>query len=174
MDYPVDNWDIFPAESFEIAACRDPGDAGVELMSQVRPNGRIVDHCRLVLGGSKPVEAVFMLKDICSMRNLPDWRLVYTIWPAEIIIRRNMATSTWFDLKELVAQRDILVATAEDDNEVDPGDFAGLFEGTSTGSSTSSSIRWAVGAGEDGRVQLLLQGLPYCANTLNSKPLFKG
>jgi len=174
MEFPPDEWDTFPAEAFELAACRDPGDLGVELMAQARPNGRLVDHCRLVLGSSKPVDVLFELKDITTIRSPPPWRLSYTTWPREIIIRRNMASTTWFDIKDLVAQRDILVTVVESDDEIDPADFAGVFDGSSSNTVTSTSIMWAVGAGAYGRVQLLLQSLPFCANTLNSKPLFKG
>lgn len=175
MDYPLDSWLVFSPEEFETAAVRDPGDLGVELLAQVRQNGRLVDHCRLVVGGSKPVETTFELQEIFTFRgNIPAWRMGLAIWPREILIRRNMATSTWLDIRDLVAQRDILVTDGgANDDEVDPGEFAALFEGTSS-SSVSSSIRWAVCAGADDRIHLELQGLPFSAAVLNSKPLYKG
>ena len=52
------------AEDFELATARDPGILGVELMAQVRPNGCIMDHFRLALGGSHIIKARFEAKEI--------------------------------------------------------------------------------------------------------------
>ena len=51
MDFPPD-WEIYPATEFEEAQAHTPGTLGVELTVQVRDNGRILDHWRLVLGVS--------------------------------------------------------------------------------------------------------------------------
>jgi hypothetical protein len=40
-------------EEFASAAPRNPGELGVEVLAQIRPNGRILDHFRVTLGGSK-------------------------------------------------------------------------------------------------------------------------
>ena len=63
MEFPPE-WNILPAEDFEIAVPRDPGEIGVDLMAQIRNNGRILNHFRLVLGGSKLLEAAVPLKNI--------------------------------------------------------------------------------------------------------------
>ena len=52
MEFPPAHWAVFPAEDFETACPRLPGTLGVELMAQVRPNGRVMDHWRLAIGGS--------------------------------------------------------------------------------------------------------------------------
>ncbi len=61
MDFPPP-WDFFPAEEFELAAPRDPGYLGAELMAQCRDNGRINDHFRIALAGTKLVETYISLK----------------------------------------------------------------------------------------------------------------
>ena len=44
--------EIYPATEFEEAQAHTPGALGVELTVQVRDNGHILDHWRLILGGS--------------------------------------------------------------------------------------------------------------------------
>ena len=91
MEFPPE-WNILPAEDFEIAVPRDPGEIGVDLMAQIRNNGRILDHFRLVLGGSKLLEAAVPLKNILPTVEAPDWTLKVTSWPRDVKLRRNMAT----------------------------------------------------------------------------------
>jgi len=51
MEFPATEWIVLPDEEFELAAARDPGQLGVDLLVQARPNGRLLDHFRLVVGG---------------------------------------------------------------------------------------------------------------------------
>ena len=53
MEFPPDTYFIFPAEHFETAGPRIIGDYTEEILAQVRLNGRVMDHWRVVLGGSK-------------------------------------------------------------------------------------------------------------------------
>jgi hypothetical protein len=55
MNFPPEE-EVFGAEQFETAAPREAGELGLELMAQVRPNGRILDHFRVTLGGSKIID----------------------------------------------------------------------------------------------------------------------
>ena len=55
MDRPVpslfsENLESF-AENFETAPPRTSADVCVEVMAQVRPNGRVMDHWRIATGG---------------------------------------------------------------------------------------------------------------------------
>ena len=92
MEFPRD-WNILPAEDFEIAVPRDPGEIGVELMAQIRTNGRILDHFRLALGGSNMLEAKVHLKNILPTAEPPDWTLKLASWARDIKLWRNMATT---------------------------------------------------------------------------------
>ena len=174
MEFPPTDWDIFQNEDFDLAVPRDPGELGLELAAQVRPNGRIQDHFRFTLGGTKMVEKVLPVSSIIPKLGLPAWQIRLAMWPRDISIRQNMATSTWVDLRDLVAAGEAAVTLEEE--EVQSGTFAdGLDAGTSTGKGkTSGSVRWAIGIGDDLHLRLLLQGLPGPAKLINSKPGLRG
>ena len=55
MDFPPE-WVVLPAEDFTTAAPHNSGICGMELLAQIRPNGRILDHFRVSLDGSKILE----------------------------------------------------------------------------------------------------------------------
>ena len=50
MELPPANWNIFEAASFETAPPRTAADVCVEVMAQLRPNGRVMDHWRIATG----------------------------------------------------------------------------------------------------------------------------
>jgi hypothetical protein len=58
MEFPPKAWDVFPAEQFDTALPRDPGELGMELLVQMRDNGRIQDHFRIALSGTKLLKAL--------------------------------------------------------------------------------------------------------------------
>ena len=53
MEFPPEDWFTFPATDFELAAPRITGDYTVEILAQARPNGRVMDHWRITLGGDR-------------------------------------------------------------------------------------------------------------------------
>ena len=74
MDFPPEEWIVFPIGEFEIAGLRFPGDWGAELMAQVRSNGRIADHWHVALGGSKVLEAKFPVSTLMpAATGLRNW-----------------------------------------------------------------------------------------------------
>jgi hypothetical protein len=48
MDFPP-QWQLFEMEQFATAAPRAAGELGMELAMQVRPNGRMLDHYRVII-----------------------------------------------------------------------------------------------------------------------------
>ena len=44
MEFPPSNWYIFKAGEFDTARPRAASDVSAEVMAQVRPNGRVMDH----------------------------------------------------------------------------------------------------------------------------------
>jgi hypothetical protein len=50
MEFPPETYDVFEADQFETARARLTGDAVMEVMLQMRPNGRCLDHYRIALG----------------------------------------------------------------------------------------------------------------------------
>ena len=61
MELPPDMWFVFQAENFNTAVPRTHGDFTAEVMAQARPNGCVLDHWRIALGDSKPMEAEIIL-----------------------------------------------------------------------------------------------------------------
>lgn len=175
MEYPPTDWTVFPMEDYDLAVPRDPGDLGVELMAQVRPNGRIQDHYRLAVGGAKVLEKKIPLSSLINKSLLPAWKLSLAPWPRDLGIRQNMATSLWVDVRDLVAAGEARIE-AEDGEIIDNEEFVNQLDAsTSKGKDkTSASLRWAIGIGDDHRIQLLLQGLPAAAAVVNGKPTLRG
>ncbi len=175
MDFPPSEWEIFPANAFELAEPRDPGEHGVEVMVQVRNNGRILDHFRLAVGGSGMLEARFKLKDVMIHEKLPNWELVYRLWPRDIKLRRNMTTSEWVDIKDLVSARDVAIGDLDNSEEVEAARYLEFMDSLgSAKSKISCALRWGVCAGPDQRVHLHLQAMPAALETFSGKPALKG
>ena len=105
MEFPPE-WLIFTNNDFDIAAPRDPGRCGVELRAQVRPNGQIMDHFQLAVGGTQLLENSFVTSELYANQAIPDMTIKWDVWPRDVKIRRNMSTSEWFDLTELIRSND--------------------------------------------------------------------
>jgi hypothetical protein len=52
MEFPPETYDVFDSEQFETARARLTGDAVMEVMLQMRPNGRCLAHYRIALDGT--------------------------------------------------------------------------------------------------------------------------
>ena len=105
MEFPPEDWPAFPAADYELAVPRDPGALGVEVMAQARVNGRIVDHFRVAVGGASILRVNFTTRDIYLSERIPVTPLQFEVWPRDVKLRRNMATSEWMDVNTLVASR---------------------------------------------------------------------
>ncbi len=173
MEFPPSEWFVFPSIDFGTGQARNPGELGAELLLQVRPNGRAVDHWRLALGGSKIVEVDFYLSSIVSAAaSLPRWRLSWQIWAGEIQIRRNMTSSAWVDLLELIKANEVQV-TDEAGEPVPQSAVVTALKGLTGKPVISAALRWAICVSEAEKLELQLQALPAAASSLGSKPIFK-
>jgi len=172
MEFPPP-WDIFPMEEFETAGPRNPGSLGMELMVQMRPNGRILDHFRVTVGGSELLTGRVTLSEVMGIKDPPDWIIIFSSWPRDIQIRRNMTSSTWVDIKDLIQANDARVELP-DGVAVDSKEALDYLEALPDKTLNSAAVRWAVCVGEDGRPALILQVLPCPAHTFAGKPTFKG
>ena len=135
----------------------------MELLAQIRPNGRILYHFCVSLDGSKILEISTPLSSL--MPATPDSGLIfkYTVWPCDIEMKRNMTTSQWMDITELLASKKAAVHDLEGSMLAHPAVMADL---ASLG--TSSSLRFATVVGEDHLMQLHLQCLPASAKYCTS------
>ena len=168
---PLD-YSIFEADQFDTAAPRNPGDCGVEVMAQIRPNSRVVDHWRLATGGTKILEVKLVLNTIIpAMGELPDWTITLQKWPADIGIRRNMTTSNWFDILELLSTNEITVE-APDNAVVSNAQVVMALNDIPNKAANSAACRWGVVINPAGKLELHLQCLPASVSAL-SKPLFR-
>jgi len=175
MDFPPEEWDIFPTEDFELAEPRDPGECGAEVMVQIRNNGRIMDHFRLAIGGSAMIEVAIKLRQVIEHNDIPDLTANLKIWPRDVKIRRNMTTSNWFDLLDLVKSRDVVLMDPEVGEEVDPAGYITHVSGLNGDKSkTSCSMRWAVTAGHDNLLYLNLMSLPATLSSFSGRPVYHG
>ena len=168
MDFPHE-WEKFPADDFNSAAPRSSGCLTAELLAQVRPNGRFIDHFRFTLGGSKILEVQKPLSLFLPSPSIAGWTFSYQFWPKDIGIRRNMTSSSWSDFREILARREAVILT--DDGDQVPIE-AVLTELDS--SKLSASLRWAVCISEDSNLELQLQTLPASQDSLQAKPAFRG
>jgi hypothetical protein len=174
MDFPAD-WDVFPSADFDLAVSRMAGLHSVELMAQIRPNGRIMDHWRLAMGGNGVLEIDVKLDHIIPVpAPFPDgWRLKRQYWPRDVEIRRNMTTGGWEDVYEALAARQAQVVS-EDGTVVTNESVITLLDDLPPTAVKTASLRWAIVASEAGNLQLDLQSLPATSKALSGKPAFKG
>ncbi len=52
MEFSPETYDVFEAEQFEMARARLARDAVIEVMLQMWPNGRYLDHYSIALDGT--------------------------------------------------------------------------------------------------------------------------
>ena len=144
-------------------------------MAQARNNGRLIDHFRLTLGGSDMLEASFKIKQVLNNDKIANWGFLYKLWPWDVKIRRNMTTSDWVDIRDLVASRDISIRDLDSGSEVEAGTYLAALDAlSSTKNKVSCSLRWGVCAGPDLKPYLHLQALPAAYETFAGKPILKG
>ena len=168
MDFPPD-WEIYPATEFEEAQAHTPGTLGVELTVQVRDNGRILDHWRLVLGVSAFQRVCVPLTRYIQLPALKGWNLKFQFWAHNVTIRRNMTSSIWINISKMINSKEAMVT---DDTGEPVAQEAVLTVLQSN--NVEAAIRWAVVIGEDSLPRLHLQSLPASAETLSGKPTLRG
>jgi hypothetical protein len=170
MDYPPSDWDVFPSEEFNSAAPRAAGALNMELLIQVRPNGRMLDHFRVSLGGSRILDASFALANVYNFPAAASWQCRIQLWPKDVDLRRNMMSTGWKDLATLISSKDVVLLQVENGEPVPDETVLAAIRDSGAG----ASIRYTVVVGEDQTVNLQLQALPASATTLMGKPAFRG
>ena len=147
MDFPVENLDSLPAADFETAVSSLMGSLNVELLAQLRDNGRILDHWRLTVGGSRVQQLLVPMTEMFQLPSLSAWRFRMQFWARDMLIRRNMTTSIWVSISTILAAREAQVI--DDSDQLVPTE-AVLAEIQKA--KADSAIRWAVVIGEDERL----------------------
>ncbi len=171
MEFPP-TWRFIDAEEFE-SATPTLGDLCAALYLQARPNGRMLDHFRIGVGGNNILDVDVSCNKLFPSPNLNNWHLKKQYWPRDINIRRNATTSKWEDIRDMLAARD---ATIEDGDgtEVEVEDALHVLDTLPETMQKSASTRWAIVVDDDNNLRLDLQGLPASKDYIDGKPLLKG
>ena len=171
MEFPG-RWDVFPMEEFAAAIARDPGESGLEVMVQARANGRLIDHFKISVNGSKIYNVDVPLSAIFSVADMPDWSLQWDVWPRDIILRRNMCSSTWADLLTGINSNEITVFDKK--GPVPKDKIQDFFQQGKNKITLHAAYRWAASIGEDQKMMLGLYCLPASSSQLDGNPIYKG
>ena len=169
MDFPVQSLDSLPAADFGTAVSSLTGSLNVELLAQLRDNGRILNHWRLTIGGSSVQQLLVPMTEMFQLPSLSAWRFRMQFWARDVLIRRNMTTSTWVLVSTILSAREAQVT--DDTDQLVPTE-AVLAEIQKA--KVDSAIRWVVVIGEDEHHRLHKQLLSTSAESLSGKPVLRG
>ena len=170
MEFPSEELIFLDKDLFSTASPHgDPGEFGIELLAQIRDNGRILDHSRLVLGGSAIQSAAIQMTSMFSLPSLTGWKFKFQYWPRDVTIRRNMCSSVWVDASTMIGSKEAVVCDAND-AQVPYEAVLGILNEKKV----EAAIRWVAVAGEDSKMKLHLHSLPTAAANLSGKPLLRG
>ena len=172
MEFPC-NWNVFPAEDFGTAAPRQPGETGMELFVQVRPNGRMLDHFRIGFGGTRLFEVSTPLRRLINSDVVNGWTMLYQFWGRDVNLRRNMTTSKWFDVYLAIKSGDINIYD-EEEKHVPAEKILKILDAMDPVNCNSAVLRYAAAVGDDNRMYLEVQSLPMTKNTVEGKPSYNG
>jgi hypothetical protein len=140
MEFQPETYNVFEADQFERA--RLTGGAVMEVMLQMRPNGRCLDHYRIALDGTV-LETQVVATSVFRAPVLAKYRLTYQAWPRDLKIRRNMTTTAWVDSFHAISARNILVSTDDKGDAVPPEEIKNVFASIKEMSMKSTSTRYA-------------------------------
>jgi hypothetical protein len=171
MEFPPETYDVFEANQFETARARLAGDAFMEVMLQMRPNGRCLDHYRIALDGTV-LETQVVAPSAFRAPVLAKYRLTYQAWPRDLKIRRNMKTTAWVDVTASSPSQPTGVHWRQGGRGASGGDQerVRLHQGDEHEERLNPLRR----GGPDRRMWLEHQALPGTAEALTSKPTFDG
>jgi hypothetical protein len=165
MDFPP-NYVILDADRFATAEPREPGALGAEVLAQVRSTGRIADHFRVTLGGSRIFDVSAPLA--AMIQGVPaTWQFRFQVWLRDIEIRRNMVSTAWLNVHAQLAARKAWIT-----------DQAGVQIQHKTAleeiQDKHATFRFIMVIGDCSNLELMLQALPASKETLTGKPAFRG
>jgi hypothetical protein len=143
----------------------------MELLTQVRHTGRMLNNFRVALEGEARLKVDVDLGAMVPREVFRGWRFRTQYWPRDIRICTNMSSSVWFDLADTLASKE---GTVLDDNGAEiPGREVLRLMGDLTEDPTNAVFRWAIAVGEDNLKKLQLQSLPGSAVLVAGKPTLR-
>ena len=173
MDFPSDSWVFNDIDDFDTAPPLIRGDLTLELYAQLRPTGRILDHFRAVIGGTRILEIDASLSDMIPNPVFRGWRFRTQKQPGDVQIRRNMLSTTWTDMPAALLFNDATIYDA-DNKPVANDVFMGMLDELPESGPETVATRFCIVIGADRKPALQFQSLPASAVVLTGKPAFKG
>jgi hypothetical protein len=98
---------------YALARAASTAKVTAELHAQARQNGRVLDDFVFRIGGSETLKVDADLDKFIPLPEFKGWKVMFEMWPHDILLRTNMATSVWKDMPAMVAFRDASVLDRE-------------------------------------------------------------
>ncbi len=98
----------------------------MEVMLQMRPNGRCLDHFRVALTGTV-LKTQVKATNIFRAPILAKYRLTFQAWPRDLRIRRNMTSTEWTDVYTAISANEVHVSTEESGENVPAEEIKAAF-----------------------------------------------
>jgi hypothetical protein len=165
MEFPPD-YVILDADHFATAEPRNPGELGAEILAQVRSTGRIADHFRVTLGGSRIIDVSAPLAAMMQGAP-PTWLFRFQAWARDIEVRRNMVSTTWLNVHSQLAAREAWI-TDQAGTQIPHETVLEAIQ------DKRAAFRFIVVVSDSQGLDLMLQALPASKETLTGKPAFRG
>jgi hypothetical protein len=173
MDFPSDEWLYADADDFGTVDPTIKGELVMQLYVQMRPSGRFLDSYRIVFNGTTVLGVAANLDHLIPGNTFKDHTLHFEIRPRDIPIRRNLMSSAWLDIGDLVGCDAATVRNAKKE-VVTSNAFLTALKDLNSAGPDSASLRWCTVVGADRKISLQLQSLPAHASYLNGPAAFKG
>jgi hypothetical protein len=155
MSFPPDEWEWITSSQASMFTCQeDNRPLSMEVVLKVA-QGK-ADDFHIHLGGSEILECTFPAERLLGP-DFAGYTLHLDTWPRDIAIRANMSCGEWGDLEELVSSNSVgvtLLPSGEPDLE---DSFLVKLCGV-PGKKAAASVRWAAAIGDDGSLNVTLQG----------------
>jgi hypothetical protein len=140
MEFPPTEYDVFDAREFENARARGAGDYVMEVMLQMRPNGKCLDHFRVALTGTV-LETQVKATNVFRAPILAKYRLTFQAWPRDLRIRRNMTSTEWTDVYTAISANEVFVSMEETGESAPTEEIKAAFEGIKESFNKSDQVR---------------------------------
>ena len=171
-NFPTD-WEVHSDDKFNMFDMDATYDTalGMNTLLKVGSDGRSTGVYKLYLFGGGTMESRFKLEDF--IYNLPEvFEGLYiksVLKAPRVSPGQNSCSTPWRDFDVLLLEKAIFLVN-EDDDILDPKELIQYLQSLrAEKSNTGASVRYAIAATAENRIQLEVQSLPGQAKLLNSK-----
>jgi hypothetical protein len=176
-NFPTD-WEVHSDDKFNMFDMDATYDTalGMNTLLKVGSDGRSTGVYKLYLFGGGTMESRFKLEDF--IYNLPEvFEGLYiksVLKAPRVSPGQNSCSTPWRDFDVLLLEKALFLVN-EDDEILDPKELIQYLQSLrAEKSNTGASVRYAIAATAENRIQLEVQSLPGQAKLLNSKNNIRG